>query len=428
MKKLDDGYPDLGFRYNNKGHGISNGWKWTAIISLGLSVLLTVSFLLYVVLHSSIPVNVEPQGEYWRTHDNTRLGDDEIDKWLSEYLGGDSEHPSDDVQSDEEIIVGIINGLIEKIYQLDADIWMYLKDENILDYVEYQFEPVINRYAETRDTVHTNYGLEEGRLPKNSSLYSLLVGAGMTSIAAGIIVGSYSTIKVAGGTAAFLPFTAPAMSLIILGALAVMAGTILAFWSAIVKITAALIKFFTDVVPRFLNGIIVDFFSRTFGNARKHVEQRYDNRVYVKTTLDKAFIAKEASSPSKRNVIYIVLGSNKPSAGGQIILGMLVGVATGGIDEKYAVTIMKRTPGIMSNVGGMVVSIYTYLDSTARRIATQAGNGVPAIRHDKYSSQGAVKVGNFNHYHNGAMIALYPPKPNDKNDALPHAFFGNPVV
>lgn len=421
MKKLNDGYPDPGFGYRNKGHSRTDGWKWTAIISLSLSVLLAVSFVLYVVLHSSTPVDTTPQGEYWRTHENTRLGDDVIDEWLNEYLGGDPEHAGDEIYFDEESISVMLGGILEKVYLLDDESWMYLLDENTLDFVQYEFEPVIDRFPDSQNEIYSNYGLEEGRLPKNSSLYSLLVGAGLSIIAADVFIGSYYTIKGAGIAATVFPPAAPASSLIIAGALALLTIIILDNWSSIVKITADLIRFFTDVVPGFLAGQIRDFFNWAFGDAKKHVEQRYDNRLYTKVTLDRDFVAKEASKQANKNAIYLVLGSTKPNAGGQIMLGILVGTATGGIDEKYAVTIMRRKPGapyMTSNVGGMVVSIYTYFDQTAKKIATEAGNGVPA------HFDPAGRIGWFDHYHNGELYALYPKQ--GKDNSLPHAFWGYP--
>ena len=80
---------------------------------------------------------------------------------------------------------------------------------------------------------------------------------------------------------------------------------------------------------------------------------------------------------------------------------------------------------LYAGVGHMVVSIYTYLPYKAREIASKAGNGVPPVFHDEYSLMGKVKPGRYRHYHNGQMMALYPPKPNEKNEKLPHSFFGD---
>ena len=80
----------------------------------------------------------------------------------------------------------------------------------------------------------------------------------------------------------------------------------------------------------------------------------------------------------------------------------------------------------VSGVGNMVVSIYTYQWSKARDIAQKAGNGVPPVLHHLFTPEGQGKVlpGRFNHFHNGDMFA----KNSDKDQSLPHAFFGYAVV
>ena len=421
---FNDGYPDLGFSYSNKGRGRLDRWKWMTIVSLGLSVILTVSFVLYVVLHSSTPVDVEPQGEYWRTHENTRLNDDEIDKWLSEWMGGDSEHAGDEIQFDEESIAAMLNSLLEKVYLLDNDSWMYLEDTNTLDFIEYEFEPIINRFPESQDEIYTNYGLEVGRLPKNSSLRSLLVGAGLSYAAADIFLGSYYTIYGAGVAAATAPPTAPAAALIIVGALALLTIVILANWKYIEKIASDLVNFFTEAVPGFLRGAIRDFFNRTFNNAKKQVEISYKNRTYVEVALNTSFVMNTASKNSSD--IYIALGTRNAV----IILGLLK-TGSGSISESDAIEIMSNGPDVyFGGVGKMVVSIYTFLDSRARGIAEKAGGGVPPVKHHQSTPirQGYIKDKHYQHYHNGAMMAKYPPKPNGDNEKLPHAFYGYMIV
>ena len=423
MKKYDDGYPDLGFSYSNKGHGVSNGWKWTAIISLSMSVLLAVSFVLYAVLRGSTPVDTTPQGEYWRTHENTRLGDDVIDEWLSEWLGGDSEHPSDGLHFDETDLANMLTSILDKMSNLDEDMWMYLHDDNTSDLVSYMFEPLTSRSEEIQNIVDDSYSIDDLPSPKDP-FRDLLIRNGMSSVAISTIIGTVATIKVTTlGALIFPPVTVPLAIAAIGTALLVLTVIIYDNWSIISRMLSDFVKFLAGAAG-FLGWVVTGFLDREFANARRKMDITYDKRVYTQTVLDADFVRNRASK--NRNEIYLVLGRTKGN-NSQIILGIL-GTGLGSITESYALTVMRMGPGdkyLFSGVGSMVVSIYTYLDSKAKEIAQNAG-GVPPIRHDTATPQGQGKVekGRFRHYHNGATFALFP----NKNDGLPHAFFGSPVV
>ena len=410
----DDGYAGFDYGYDHKGGGRLDRWKWLTLVSLGLSVILTVSFVFYVVLHSSTPVNVEPQGEYWRTHENTRLGDDEIDKWIKEYLGEGADLNNDDIQFDfsDEQIDEMANSLFGKLENIDINNWLYLTDDNIFDFLLFNFEPLY-KFDGVKDELDKIFYADDIE-PRSGLLISFLSSLGLSQPVINAFMVCWAAIKVGIALAAVLVGLA-----IIAAAIAALTYIIIDNWD---KISAAMNRIVQIFVDAF--GIVGDAIRNAFNDitrkANREAKVRFEGVEYFKKVLDISLVA-EIRGKKNINNTYIVLGA----VDYMLIIAVSISVAMGGITDTKAITIMRNGPGVYFNpVGSIVVSIYTSNGSKARSIAQQAGDNMSPKYH-----RGAKR--NFDHYHNGVMFNRYPHTEAEESNKkvkypLPHAFYGYP--
>ncbi|MDR3022162.1 MAG: hypothetical protein LBU60_05790 [Clostridiales bacterium] len=430
---------------NKKWFGWIDG-KWIAIIALGLALVMTSSVLFWALLCKVEPTVVPIQeGEYWRTHSRTRVEEDNI-RYLVDRLLNNEVAPRSNGLTQMQV-ERLWEQLSNAVLVLNNNMHLHVDSENVTDLVDYQMEiaaqddeiaKIVEEsfidYSEERETVDSLSSIkgtlyngstsENGEykeeqfgsefLQRNAALYSLLIGVGLAAVVARVFTGALVATQAATiGMWAFPPITMPIAAGVIAGALIVMTVVILANWDKVAPIINSIKSFFLNAVS-VLGWVVTRFFDGVISKAKNQSEASYGGARYITVALNADRVAE--INQKGRNQYYIILGRKSD----QVILGIVAGstLGAGGIPRSYAVQIMRNGPNILAPaVGGMVVSVYTFVRENAMNITQEAGGVYSPVPHAASVNKG------FRHWHNGRMINNYP----NSHDSLPHAFFGEPV-
>jgi hypothetical protein len=403
---------------------------------MALVIILPVSALMIAVLSSNTVVSILTQEQleqhYWREHDNTRLGLDDIESIVDTATSRQiASRAVDDTQASQLDYEYLLSAIIYRVMQMDMEVHWYLYSETIADYVEYQFE-LIQEDARAREIYQDNLGLliqgnTRVQLSRSSNifgtvqlnnLYKELLSVGVVSIMAYAIVGSVGVVQQVSVESRSMSLSVDGWimddiaGLLVLGAaaMALAAMGMMSDWSKIWSSADSITKPVSGAGSG--SSTVVD---EALDDLVQQIEQgkvvEYDKAYYTTKTLDI-----DTRRSINRSEYYIVLGNN----GINLIIGIVFqkAIGVGWITEARAKSIMQMREGKFL-IGSVVVSVYTDNPDKARNIAQVAGNNWSPVHH--YSQEHGVKPGYFAHYHNGYMMSKV-----SRDTSLPHAFYGIP--
>lgn len=379
-------YNRVYYEIENKGGNImfaSRKTKLIIIVSIMLCLVLstTIGFRYYFANKVDSSFGQVAPVNYYRDNTNTRIGMDDIQSILLDLQNNDINRTIDDSES------LLFDLLVERVDNVDNNMYSYINNDNIVDFLNFQFE-LFNKFDnETKSQVRNEISNDKmaidffdyylqgeinsiNETPININLRALgatLLAAGLTSGSANVITGAFNVIV--GVVKAWIIPNIVKVGLIA-AALIVITTVIIINWNKVVAIFNAIINEFVNAATKFATTII-SFFNNLKSQAQKNYEIIFNGVKYATETLTTALIVKLSKEA------YFVT---------QVVSGNLQIIIVAPITRSIAVMIMQGGKGV-------TISAFTYYSYNARSVAQEASNNQAPLHHAPHQND------YFYHYH-----------------------------